>query len=102
MTLANRIAARLVRATIFDQRLISKLDTFSHWARMVTMKLAVYLADNGISLSAFARTVGAKNARTIQRYTKHGRVPAGTMMARIMAATDGKVLPNDFCPVSGE
>lgn len=69
---------------------------------MVTMKLAVYLADNGVSLSAFARQVGAKNARTIQRYTKHGRVPSGTMMARIMAETNGMVRPNDFLPVSGE
>lgn len=69
---------------------------------MVTMKLAVYLADNGISLSAFAKSVGAKNARTIQRYTKHGRVPSGTMMARIMAATDGVVRPNDFFPDAGE
>lgn len=61
------------------------------------MRLAAYLALNGISLSAFAREVGAKNARTIQRYTKHGRVPAGAMMARIMTATEGQVQPSDFC-----
>lgn len=60
------------------------------------MRLEAYLASNGISLSAFARQVGAKNARTIQRYTKHGRVPAGAMMARIMTATEGQVQPSDF------
>ena len=66
------------------------------------MQLSEYLSEKGISLSAFARQVGAKNARTIQRYTKHGRIPAGAMMAKIMAATDGKVQPNDFFAASGE
>lgn len=61
------------------------------------MKLHAYLAERRISLSAFARQVGAKNARTIQRYTKHGRVPSGPMMAKIMAETGGAVQPNDFC-----
>lgn len=66
------------------------------------MQLSEYLSEEGISLSAFARQVGAKNARTIQRYTKHGRIPAGSMMAKIMDATDGKVQPNDFFPAAGE
>ncbi|MDR6789556.1 hypothetical protein J2Y58_002929 [Sphingomonas sp. BE138] len=61
------------------------------------MKLSAYLAENGISLSAFARQVGAKNARTIQRYTKHGRVPSGSMIIKIMAVTNGSVQPTDFC-----
>lgn len=66
------------------------------------MQLADYLAEQRISLSAFARQVGAKNARTIQRYTKHGRVPAGSMMAKIMVATNGRVQPNDFFPAAGK
>lgn len=60
------------------------------------MILANYLADADMSLSEFARRIGAKNARTVQRYTKHGRVPSGTMMAAIVRETKGKVQPSDF------
>lgn len=60
------------------------------------MQLAVYLADRKISMSAFARTIGAKNARTVQRYVKHGRLPSRAMMERITTATAGAVQPNDF------
>lgn len=60
------------------------------------MTLANYLASEGISLSEFAKRINAKNARTVQRYTKHGRVPSGPMMNKIVAATAGKVTPNDF------
>ena len=60
------------------------------------MRLSEFLSQGGISLNEFARRVGAKNARTIQRYTKHGRIPSGSMMARIVRETDGKVQPNDF------
>lgn len=60
------------------------------------MKLSDYLAEAGMSLSEFARRIGARNARTVQRYTKHGRIPSGPMMARIVTATNGKVMPGDF------
>lgn len=60
------------------------------------MKLADYLAAEALSLSEFAKRIEAKNARTVQRYTKHGRVPSPEMMARIAAVTHGKVMPNDF------
>ena len=66
------------------------------------MQLAAYLADREISMSAFARAVGAKNARTIQRYVKHGRLPSRVMMDRITAETEGAVQPNDFYAVAGE
>jgi hypothetical protein len=66
------------------------------------MKLADYLSEAGLSLSEFARQIGARNARTVQRYTKHGRVPSGTMMAKIMSATGGKVMPDDFISLAGE
>jgi hypothetical protein len=60
------------------------------------MKLATYLASAQISLSEFSRQIGAKNARTVQRYTKHDRVPSGTMMMKIVSATGGVVQPSDF------
>lgn len=60
------------------------------------MKLAAYLEANGLTHGAFARLIGACNARTIQRYTVHNRVPSGPMIARIVAATDGAVQPTDF------
>lgn len=62
------------------------------------MQLATYLAAENISLSEFARRIGAKNARTVQRYTKHGQIPGGKMMAKIMRETGGKVQPADFLP----
>lgn len=66
------------------------------------MKLADYLTAERINLSEFARLIGARNARTVQRYTKHGRIPSGTMMAKIMTATGGRVQPADFVPAAGE
>lgn len=60
------------------------------------MKLSDFLAARGMSLSEFARLIGAKNARTVQRYTKHGRIPSGGMMAKIAIVTGGEVQPNDF------
>jgi hypothetical protein len=63
------------------------------------MTLNDYLIATGTSLSAFARAIGAKNARTVQRYTKHGRIPSGQMMARISAATEGQVQAGDFFDV---
>lgn len=71
-------------------------------ASMVTMQLATYIKAAGISLEEFARRIGAKNGRTVQRYTKHGRIPSGAMMARIQVATDGKVQPADFLPADAE
>lgn len=63
------------------------------------MTLTDYLTETETSLSAFARLIGAKNARTVQRYTKHGRIPSGEMMAKIAAVTGGRVQPNDFFDV---
>jgi transcriptional regulator with XRE-family HTH domain len=60
------------------------------------MQLAAYLQTEGLSLSEFARRIGAKNARTVQRYTKHGRMPSSRMMMEIARATSGAVQPNDF------
>ena len=70
----------------------------SHLATNVVMTLTDYLATNEISLGEFARRIGARNARTVQRYTRHGRVPSGSMMAAIVEATKGDVQPADFVP----
>lgn len=66
------------------------------------MQLASFLRESGISLNAFARQIGAKNARTVQRYTKHGRIPSSRMMQKIVTATEGKVQPNDFYSAAAE
>ena len=66
------------------------------------MELAAFLDREEISLSEFARRIGAKNARTVQRYTKHGRVPSGPMMIRIMQETGGAVMPDDFKALAAE
>lgn len=66
------------------------------------MQLATYLAQEGLSLSAFAVRVGAKNARTVQRYVKQTRIPSGAMMAKIAEATAGAVQPSDFFEAAPE
>lgn len=67
------------------------------------MLLETWLKDEGkISLGEFARRIGAKNARTVQRYVKRERVPSPAMMEAISRATDGKVQPNDFFAIAGE
>ncbi|MDB5733182.1 MAG: hypothetical protein JWQ03_3077 [Variovorax sp.] len=62
------------------------------------MQLATYLSQRSISLGEFARQIGARNARTVQRYTKHGRIPSGQMLAQIHRATNGLVTVEDFLP----
>jgi DNA-binding transcriptional regulator YdaS (Cro superfamily) len=63
---------------------------------MPFMKLADYISSNDMTLGAFARLIGVRNARTVQRYTKHGRVPSGSVLAAIARATNGAVQPSDF------
>lgn len=60
------------------------------------MTLGQYLTDNEISFSEFARRIGTKHARTVERYVKNKRVPSGRMMAAIIKATDGAVQVSDF------
>jgi hypothetical protein len=60
------------------------------------MKLATYLAYHKISFSEFARRVGTKHPRTVERYAKGQRIPSGRMMAAIVASTAGAVQPADF------
>ncbi len=60
------------------------------------MLLTTYLEREELSLSAFARRIGTKHARTVERYAKGLAIPNRAMMERIVKATDGAVQPNDF------
>lgn len=59
------------------------------------MKLEQYLAQEGLTLSAFAGTVGTTHA-TISRIVAGKRHPSGSLMRRIWEVTDGAVTPGDF------
>lgn len=60
------------------------------------MKLRSYLDHNGLSYGEFARSIGACNARTVQRYVTGERSPDRKRMSAIMRETKGKVGPADF------
>lgn len=58
------------------------------------MKLHAYRIEQGLTLTAFGAIVGVTEA-AICRY-EHGRIPEPAVMARIFAATNGRVAPADF------
>lgn len=58
-------------------------------------KLNDYLAQNAISMTSFARTIGTTTA-TISRAIDGLAVPRKSLMERIHRATDGQVTPNDL------
>ena len=64
------------------------------------MTLSQYLETRGLSYAEFARMIDAKSAETVRRYATSGRVPNKDNMARIVAATDSAVTPNDFHAVA--
>jgi Helix-turn-helix len=59
------------------------------------MQLRAYLDDRKITIPAFAAAIGV-SVQAVHRYVAGDRVPRKEVMARIKAATDGKVQPNDF------
>ena len=63
------------------------------------MKLNQYLAGSEKRQSEIAKAVGVAQA-TISRYANGLRIPTPEIMARIVAATDGQVTPNDFYDVA--
>jgi transcriptional regulator with XRE-family HTH domain len=65
---------------------------------MRLMRLASYLKAEGLTYTEFARRIGACNARTVERYAKGQRVPAGKFMAAISRESAGAVQPDDFAP----
>jgi len=66
------------------------------------MTLEQYLNRESLSLGEFARRVGAKNARTVQRYVKGLRRPSMPMMDAISRETGGAVQASDFLVAAGE
>jgi transcriptional regulator with XRE-family HTH domain len=65
------------------------------------MTLDQYLTELNITEDAFAKTIG-ESQPTIHRYRK-GRIPRDPdVMEKIVAATGGKVTPNDFFGLAAE
>jgi len=62
------------------------------------MLLTEYLKREELSFSEFARRIGTKHARTVERYAKRQAIPNRVMMHRITEQTSGAVTPNDFYP----
>ena len=59
------------------------------------MRLADYLLDEKLTMTAFAKLIGAE-PMTVHRYVKAGRVPRPKIMRRIITVTGGKVRADDF------
>lgn len=59
------------------------------------MRLEDWLNEQKVSVGAFARKIGVPDS-TIRRVISERRSPTHAIMERIIAATDGAVLPNDF------
>lgn len=64
----------------------------------VVMRLAEYLAQEGMTQADFARKIGQEQA-TIARYCTGKRTPQPEVMRKIVQATRGQVQPNDFYDV---
>jgi transcriptional regulator with XRE-family HTH domain len=64
------------------------------------MTLQDYLAEKDLTLTAFAKLIGTRHARTVERYAKGQQIPDKTMMLRIVDATGSAVTPNDFFGVA--
>lgn len=65
------------------------------------MTLRDYLVEESLSYGAFAKKIGVKNGRTVQRYVEGVRYPRPHLLATIVRETDGKVQPNDFLTTHG-
>lgn len=63
-------------------------------------RLAEYLADQGITLKAFAATVHTSHA-SVSRLCSGKQRPSWDLLERIYRATNGAVTPNDFIQKSG-
>lgn len=59
------------------------------------MKLAEYISTRGLTATSFAEKVGVPQP-TMNRYLNNARFPRPEMIARIEAATGGKVKFNDW------
>ena len=62
----------------------------------VDMKLATYMADNGIPARQMADLIGDVSESGLRKWMYGERVPRPDQMRRIAEVTDGAVQPNDF------
>lgn len=69
-------------------------------ANLAAMQLQAYLDEERITYTDFARRIGTKHARTVERYAKGARYPRKEMMAAIRRETGGRVTPDDFTPAA--
>lgn len=60
------------------------------------MQLQSYLDTEKLTYTEFARRIGTKHARTVERYAKGQRIPRPKMMGRIVRETGGQVTAADF------
>jgi hypothetical protein len=60
------------------------------------MKLAAYMADNGIPARQMADLIGEVSESGVRKWMYGERVPRLEQMRRITEVTDGAVQPNDF------
>lgn len=65
------------------------------------MRLEQWLKDNRQSRAEFARRLGVPRS-TIDRILRDRRSPTHAVMEKIIAATGGAVLPNDFFDLASE
>ena len=63
------------------------------------MKLADYMADQGVTPNDMAARLGCSEG-AIRKWMYGERRPAPSWMPKIVEATDGKVQPNDFFALS--
>lgn len=88
-------------STVWVQASGKAVAYVAHIGYIPGMTLKEYLDQTETTVDSFRAQIGAKSRTTIYRYMD-GRLPNKTMMRRIVAATDGKVQPNDFFASTSE
>lgn len=63
------------------------------------MKLSTYLDESKITKAVFAASIEV-SVQALHRYIDGKRIPRPEVMARISAATSGRVQPNDFFDIT--
>ena len=61
------------------------------------MTLNQYIIEKGLTNTQFALTVGLSHVQ-IHRYRKGKAVPSHAVIKRVIAATNGAVMPGDWFP----
>lgn len=72
------------------------LTIFPGLGNYAAMKLADYMRDQSLTPEDFANVVGDVSASGVRKWMSGDRVPRRDQMERIVTATDGAVMPNDF------